>query len=207
VPQLTVTLPDIPDLEALRSGRPAASGAAVPLVQSPGYTLGLRCLRTHVQPFTLINWRDDLVPYSPEARRVLYRPSPLATRLWVGVWYGANWRTSGAPSSPPSKVEIDISVIDDATLTALPGASGNLVLPRPARAIGVTGASPVNWIPSPPSLSNSGLNAGEEQFACTPWEGLDISGLSGLDGWVVVLAEGAAVSAVAWAELVSEVLP
>jgi hypothetical protein len=73
--------------------------------------------------------------------------------------------------------------------------------------MGVTGASPVNWIPSPPSLSNSGLNAGEEQFACTPWDGFDISGLNGLDAWVTVQAEGVAVSAVAWVELVSEVLP
>ena len=204
--QLTVTLPDIPDLEALRSGRPAASGAAVPLMQAPGYTLGLRCLRTHVQPFTLINWRNDLVPYTAETRRVLYRPSPLATRLWVGVWYGANWLRPGT-GSPPSKTEIDVSVISDATLTALPGISDNLILPRPERASGVSGTSAVGWIPSLPSLSNSGLNAGEEQFACTPWEGLDISGLAGLDGWVAVRAEGAAVSAVAWVELVSEVLP
>lgn len=205
--QLTVTLPDIPDLEALRSGRPAASGAAVPLVQAPGYTLGLRCLRTHVQPFTLINWRNDLVPYVAETRRVLYRPSPLATRLWIGVWYGANWRTAGAPSSPPSKTELQLTIIDDATLTAIPGSIPSLNLPRPERAMGVTGASPVNWIPSPPSLSNSGLNAGEEQFACTPWDGVDITALNGLDGWLVVRAEGVAVSAVAWVELVNEVLP
>jgi hypothetical protein len=207
VAQLTVTLPDIPDLEALRSGRPAASGAAVPLMQAPGYTLGLRCLRTHVQPFTLINWRNDLVPYVAETRRVLYRPSPLATRLWVGVWYGAYWRTFGAPSSPPSKTELGIAVVVDATLTTLPGASGNLILPRPERANGVSGTSAVDWIPSLPSLSNSGLNSGEEQFACTAWDGFDISGLNGLDAWVTVQAEGVAVSAVAWAELVSEVLP
>jgi hypothetical protein len=206
VPQLTVTLPDIPDIEALRSGRPAASGAAVPLVQAPGYTLGLRCLRTHVQPFTLEDWRDDIVPYAVETRRVLYRPSPLATRLWVGVWYGANWRRPGT-ASPPSKTEIDVSVISDATLTALPGISDNLILPRPERASGVSGTSAVDWLPALASLDNSGLNSGEEQFACTPWDGLDISGLAGLDGWVVVRAEGVAVSAVAWAELVSEVLP
>jgi hypothetical protein len=204
VAQLTVTLPDIPDLEALRSGRPAASGAAVPLVQAPGYTLGLRCLRTHVQPFTLEDWTDDVVPYVAETRRVLYRPSPLATRLWVGVWYGSRWRTPGAPSSPPSKTELGVAVIDDATLTTVPGTSGNLVLPRPERA---GGTSAVDWLPAIPSLDNSGLNAGEEQFACTLWDGLDISALSGLDGWVVVQAEGVAVSAVAWAELVSEVLP
>jgi hypothetical protein len=179
----------------------------VPLVQAPGYTLGLRCLRTHVQPFTLEDWPDDLVPYVAETRRVLYRPSPLATRLWVGVWYGANWRTFGAPSSPPSKTELGVAVVVDATLTTLPGASSNLVLPRPARAMGVSGASAVNWTPAIPSLSNSGLNAGDEQFACTPWDGFDISGLNGLDAWVMVRVEGVAVSAVAWAELVSEVLP
>jgi hypothetical protein len=201
VPQLTVTLPDIPDLEALRSGRPAASGAAVPLVQAPGYTLGLRCLRTHVQPFTLEDWRDDIVPYAAETRRMLYRPSPLATRLWVGVWYGSRWRRPGT-ASPPSKVEINLSIIDDATLTALPGISDNLILPRPERA-----AFPGDWPGLAFTPDNSDLNFGSEQFACTPWEGLDISGLAGLDGWVVVRAEGAAVSAVAWAELVSEVLP
>jgi hypothetical protein len=200
VAQLTVTLPDIPDLEALRSGRPAASGAAVPLVQAPGYTLGLRCLRTHTQPFTLDDWHDDIVPYGAETRRVLYRPSPLATRLWVGVWYGSRWLRTGT-SVPPSKTEIDVSVISDATLTALPGVSSNLILPRPERA-GFAGDWPVLVRPA-----DSDLNFGSEQFACTPWEGLDISALAGLDGWVAVRAEGAAVSAVAWAELVSEVLP
>ena len=204
--QLTVTLPDIPDLEALRSGRPAASGAAVPLVQAPGYTLGLRCLRTHVQPFTLINWRDDIVPFALETRRVLYRPSPLATRLWVGVWYGANWLRPGT-GSPPSKTELQLTIINDATLTAIPGSIPSPNLPRPERASGVSGTSAVGWIPSLPSLSNSGLNAGEEQFACTSWDGVDITALNGLDGWVVVRAEGVAVSAVAWVELVSEVLP
>jgi hypothetical protein len=207
VAQLTVTLPDIPDLEALRSGRPAASGAAVPLMQAPGYTLGLRCLRTHTQPFTLINWRNDLVPYTAETRRVLYRPSPLATRLWVGVWYGANWITFGAPSSPPPKTELGIAVVVDATLTTLPGASSNLVLPSPALASEVGGMNAVDWLPVIPSLSNSGLNVGDEQFACTAWDGFDISGLNGLDAWVTVQAEGVAVSAVAWVELVSEVLP
>jgi hypothetical protein len=199
---LTVTLPDIPDLEALRSGRPAASGAAVPLVQAPGYTLGLRCLRTHVQPFTLEDWHDDVVPYVADARRVLYRPSPLATRLWVGVWYGSRWRTPSSPSSPPSKTELGVAVIDDATLTTVPGTSGNLILPRPDRA-GFAGDWPgVATIPD-----NSDIIFGSEQFACTMWDGLDISALAGLDGWVVVQAEGVAVSAVAWAELVSEVLP
>jgi hypothetical protein len=206
VAQLTVTLPDIPDLEALRSGRPAASGAAVPLVQAPGYTLGLRCLRTHVQPFTLEDWRDDIVPFALETRRVLYRPSPLATRLWVGVWYGANWLRPGT-GSPPSKTELQLTIINDATLTAIPGSIPSLNLPRPERASGVSGTSAVGWIPSLPSLSNSGLNAGEEQFACTPWDGVDITALNGLDGWVVVGVEGLAVSAVAWVELVSEVLP
>jgi hypothetical protein len=202
VAQLTVTLPDLPDLEALRSGRPAASGAAVSLVQAPGYTLGLRCLRTHTQPFTLNDWHDDLVPYVAETRRVLYRPSPLATRLWVGVWYGSRWRTPAGPSSPPSKTELGVAVVVDATLTTLPGASGNLILPRPERA-----AFPGDWPGVAVIPDNSDINFGSEQFACTPWDGFDISGLAGLDAWVTVQAEGVAVSAVAWVELVSEVLP
>jgi hypothetical protein len=201
VAQLTVTLPDIPDLEALRSGRPAASGAAVPLVQAPGYTLGLRCLRTHTQPFTLDDWHDDIVPFALETRRVLYRPSPLATRLWVGVWYGSRWLRPGT-GSPPSKTELQLTIINDATLTAIPGSIPTLNLPRPERA-GFAG----DWPSAAVRPADSDLNFGSEQFACTPWDGVDITALNGLDGWVVVRAEGAAVSAVAWVELVSEVLP
>lgn len=195
-----MTLPSLPDVEALKTARPASSGAALPLVQAPAYTLGLRALRTHTQHYTLEFWQQDVVPMVAETRRILYRPSPLAQRLWVGAWVGAQW--FGVGSSPPAKTEVKLRVINDSALAPV-SSIVSLNLGR-RRFPGFTG----DWSPAPPFVvGNSDLNQGSEQLASLPWDGLDITGLNGLDGWVEVVTEGVSVLSVMWVELVEEVQP
>lgn len=198
MPQVPLTLPNLPDAEALKTGRPASSGAALPLVQAPGYTLGLRALRTHTQHYTLDDWELDLVPISAEVRRVLYRPSPFAQRLFVFAWVGTDWR---GRSSAPAKVEVQLAILENAGLTLVASApTRNLGRPRRP-------GYPGDWVPAPVfTVEDSNLNSGTEQLVAM-FEPIDITGLNGLDGWVEVTTEGASVLSVTWVELVEEVLP
>lgn len=196
MPLIPMTMPSLPEDEALKVARPASSAAALPLVLAPAYTLGLRAIRSHTHHFTLRQWQDDLVADPAETRRVLYRPSPLARRLWVGCWVGTNWR--GLTGGRPAKVELQVSLIDDAALAPV-GGSASLALGRPLRPA-YTGHV---WQPIPAfEPDDSDLNSGLEQLASAPWQGLDITGLNGLDGWVVIRAAGLSVLSTTWVELV-----
>lgn len=188
--------PELPSDEPYKGTRPALGLAASGLAAAVGYEAAVRALRSHVQPFQWVDpLSDDTPSGSAETRRMAYRPSPFATTLYVAVWYATGY-TFGK-TAPGTAPKIDVDLVDDATLTVQDSfTADNIATPRnPRRGANLNNSG---------LTDTSGLLLGGEQYASTPWVGaLDVSGLAGADGWLIIEATAAQILAVGWVEVVS----
>lgn len=190
--------PDLPSVEPYKATRPAAGLAATALASAIGYEAAVRALRVHTQPF---QWMDPLSDDSPsgtaEVRRLAYRPSPFATRLYVGVWYATAY-TFGvtAPGTAP-KIQIDLTSDAAPTISIESRTFDDIATPRnPARGANLAASGLVD---------TSGLLLGQEAYTATTWTETPFNPgpLSGGDGWIAVEATAAQILAVQWVEVVS----
>lgn len=185
--------PLLPDEEAYRAGRPAAGVVAQALAAAASHTLGVVALRTGVQQWQMLDYTTGGVLPAAETRRVLYRPSPLAAQVWVGVWFTAAYPFGATAPAAPSKIQL--TLLDDATLTPQDTAALDDIQQqdRPRGSIIAAGGN----------IDDTGLMQGLERLAALAWSApLDASTLAGLDGWISVEATEAAILAVQWVEVV-----
>jgi hypothetical protein len=167
----------VPADEALKVSRPAAGEVANALASAVSYTAGARSCRSGCAHVMADDWPTGSGPIALGQLTVTYRPSLMASALWVGIYYGS----ANALGPPAATVEL----LDDA------GAAVTAAVDlRPA-------ATSAN-VPE----GDSGILSGREALASVPWSDLlDATQLAGQQGWIRVDFENIAPMAVVWAEL------
>lgn len=187
--------PDVPDLEAFKSGRPAAGAVAHCLAASPGHTLGLRGIRAHSMTVQLGDWTtEDRNAGTDRTQYLPFRSSPLTKEVAVVVWYAA-----GPAASPGS---ITVALTKESAPTT-PVASYVLTTNRTMPPDGQAAVQGSGAVPS------VGLVYGREAPGLSGWAPaqagevgtLDIAGNRGADLWVKVTYLRCIVTAITVIEL------